>query len=68
MARRSRTMRRVGSPFSESESSTARRARGMIIPQHVTALTKTTGHGGQIPDTMGNDFRKTADFFIWSER
>lgn len=28
------------------------------MAQHVTVLTKTTGHGGQLPDTVGNDFRK----------
>ncbi|WP_373069989.1 hypothetical protein [Gemmatimonas sp.] len=40
----------------------------MIIFQHVLVLTETTGHGGQLPDTVGNDFRQTADFLIWSER
>lgn len=41
-------------------------------------LTKTTGHGGQLPDTVGNDFHKSTSFFqledesmhsrVWSDR
>ena len=41
-------------------------------------LTKTTGHGGQLPDTVGNDFHKSVIFFqigdesmhfrVWSDR
>ncbi|WP_310570800.1 hypothetical protein [Gemmatimonas sp.] len=35
----------------------------MTMPQHVTVLTKTTEHGGQLPNTVGNDFQKSAVFF-----
>lgn len=35
----------------------------MTMPQHVTVLTKTTEHRGQLPNTVGNDFPKSVIFF-----
>ena len=34
----------------------------MTISQHVMERTTTTGHSGQLPDTVGNNFHESAHF------